>query len=148
MSEKIFTNQVASFYPVFTDNRKLVPTFFFNYKNLPAVNQRLSFATTLAALNKNGDYSFTFFIYQDEFDSEHQITGKTFNVSPSKYTINPQNKLNDEYITLSLTLISDDFDIPEGTHTYFVTAALTDNNKSPQKAIVDTARTWFATRKI
>lgn len=147
MVNDIFSNQVAAFYPVDPEEReKLTPTFFFNYKHLPALKQRFSFATTFAALDKGSNYTFTFYIYQDKIDNEHIATIKTFNVSPSKYQSIPQNMIGKNYETLTLNLTTNEFDIPKGTHTYFVTAILINQNKDPNDCVMDTARTWFATR--
>lgn len=137
MSEIIFDNQIASFFPVDNNGEK---TFYFKYNNLP-ISSQITFDLTITAFNTEIPYRLHLTIHKDNFNQESLIMNIYLQTNPATLKTDPNDKLGNGLNSANFSLTTPPINISNGTHTYLAKIELLDM----QGRKLDSGKTWFTT---
>lgn len=137
MSEIIFDNQIASFFPVNSNSEK---TFYFKYNNLPMSTQ-ITFDLAITAFNPNIPYQLHLTINKDNFNQGSRIINMYLQTNPATIKTDQKDDLADGLNSANFSLTTPPINISNGTHTYLAKIELLDM----QGRKLDSGKTWFTT---
>lgn len=141
MSEIIFDNQIASFFPVNSNSEK---TFYFKYNNLPMSTQ-ITFDLAITAFNPNIPYQLHLTINKDNFNQGSRIINMYLQTNPATIKTDQKDDLADGLNSANFSLTTPEFSVLNGMHTYLAKIELLNLDGK----ILDSNKTWFTTdRKI
>lgn len=137
MSEIIFDNQIASFFPVDTKGEK---TFYFKYDILPTT-MRAIFDLAITAFDPNKLYQLHLTINKDNFNQGSQIINMYLQTNPATIKTYQKDELPGNLNSANFSLTTPEFNVANGTHTYLAKIELLDMEGRK----LDSNKTWFTT---
>ena len=137
MSEIIFDNQIASFFPVDNNSEK---TFYFKYDNLPTSTQ-ITFDLAITAFNPNIPYQLHLTINKNNFNQGSQIINMYLQTNPMTIKTDPNDALDGGLNSANFSLTTPEFNVTNGTHVYLAKLELLDMDGRK----LDSNKTWFTT---